>query len=486
MFFSFINDAILNIYFFIIFAKKNWIMLHCIRLLAFPFCIVWAFLLQGCSSPQQWAQDENEEVKVTLFNHFVPVEKAEYELNAFLAEISPSLKSSARRVIGHCYTIKAASTKAEGEPIILYVFNFEDNQGYAIMPGDDRVPSPMCFVEEGQYAGDDPDMDLDDFIMSELKAMYQAARVLPDSIKYEISLLPEGFIPETKASGYFPVDTVYSDDRIYVYYSWAQNGTPVGSLLETEWGQGDPFNDLCPLVWDNNDSSYVRAKAGCVPVAVAQIMAYWKLNPIAGSPYYGLNWNYISPILTRYSTPTNYTGWTMLKSLIKTLGDPDNLNAVYGADSTSASTSNVPRTFERFDYSQGGVIQNYSIDSLLQALHYGPVLGRGSSKKHYDTNGNIHYYGGHAWVFDQCLSRMRPVVVYDTDWHIITSQMQVQRLFHINWGWYRVHNGYFTNCHFDSNSPIVYPLLNTKSPSDALDVDGYYQYNLKIITGIRP
>jgi len=418
--------------------------------------------------------------------YYVSIGKAESDLNCFLDDICPAIKSSSNLVVAQKYTITTQSTKTGEDPIIMHVFNFEDNQGYAIMPGDKRVPSPMCFVEKGQFVDNDPTTELDDFIVSELMGMYQAARALPDSIKYEISPLSGDYTLPARAEGFSPVDTVFENNKYYVYYNWAQNGNPNGSLLETHWKQWAPFNDFCPIVWDSTNTFFRRAPAGCTIIAVGQIMAYWQLAPPVGNPYFGLNWNYISPIIDENSVPTDYTGWLMLKNLLVILGNTTNLNASYSYYGTGASQYNVNSTFVNFGYSNGGSIKDYNIDSVRLALNRGPVLGVGYSKLYHTTDGSSICDDGHTWVFDQCFNRKRPVMVYDSSWHIITGQMQTSSVLHINWGWGGAFDGYFANSRFDIMDSSSDPLYYTKSIVDTIGVDGYYQYNLQMNTGIRP
>ncbi|MBP5572084.1 MAG: C10 family peptidase [Bacteroidales bacterium] len=442
------------------------------------------FILQDCSRLEQ--SSLNNERQKGLPWHYVSIEKAEKELEGFLAEIYPTLKSSPKRVVSERYTLKTASTKADGDPIIMHVFNFDDNLGYAIMPGDKRVPSPMCFVEAGHYEEDNQDTDLDEFIMSELIGMYQAARILPDSIKYEVSPLAEDFPLMTKADGFVPVDTVFNDNKYYVYYNWAQNGSPNGTILTTRWNQDEPFNESCPTQFDSSCMDYRHCLVGCVPVAVGQIMAYWKLNPPSGNPYYGLNWNYISPIEDSLSTPNNYTGWAMLKTLLVRLGDSVNLDANYGLNATSAYSSYAPRTFSRFGYTHKGTQKTYNADSVRLYLNTGPVLGSGYDKRSQNWLGIYEYDGGHAWVFDQCYNRKRPVMVYDSNWNIITGQWQVDHVLHINWGWGGSFNGYYANSRFNIWECMSDPPLMTKTTNSPEGIDYYFQYDLKMITGIRP
>lgn len=158
----------------------------------------------------------------------------------------------------------------------MHVFNFANNQGYAIMAGDRRVPSPMCFVEKGNFTEKDSNTSLDGFIMSELMGMYQAARVLPDSVKYDISSLPDYYL--TTKAPFHPVDTVFIDGKYYVYYNWEQDATPYGTIIETQWSQDSPFNDYCPTYFDSTSMSYKHYHVGCTPTAVGQVMAFWKAD----------------------------------------------------------------------------------------------------------------------------------------------------------------------------------------------------------------
>lgn len=59
-------------------------------------------------------------------------------------------------------------------------------------------------------------------------------------------------------------------------------------LLKTQWGQGEPFNLLCPVKTDSTTLKKVHAKAGCVAVAVAQVVRsieYPSMSPDGKTPY---------------------------------------------------------------------------------------------------------------------------------------------------------------------------------------------------------
>lgn len=63
------------------------------------------------------------------------------------------------------------------------------------------------------------------------------------------------------------------------------NAEQVGPLLQSRWGQGNPYNKYCPL--GNNN---VRCVVGCVATATSQIMHYWQW-PANGSGSHSYYWD---------------------------------------------------------------------------------------------------------------------------------------------------------------------------------------------------
>lgn len=57
-------------------------------------------------------------------------------------------------------------------------------------------------------------------------------------------------------------------------FGWAQR-EPVAPLLQTEWGQQDPYNRLCPEFYYNSGRKE-HCRAGCVAVSMAQVMNYYQ------------------------------------------------------------------------------------------------------------------------------------------------------------------------------------------------------------------
>jgi len=71
-------------------------------------------------------------------------------------------------------------------------------------------------------------------------------------------------------------------------------------LLSTLWGQDEPYNMVCP--WETVDGKKRHCKAGCLAVAMAQVIRYNQYPakcPDGSVPYL---WNRMLPELDDYST----------------------------------------------------------------------------------------------------------------------------------------------------------------------------------------
>ena len=135
-----------------------------------------------------------------------------------------------------------------------YVFNVGEGQGYIIAGADDRIPAVLGYSGHGT------------FNPQNMPANMQAwLKGYNDQMEY-LNRHPEAAAPLKTVSG-----------------------EPISPLIQTNWDQGAPYNNLCPMDGDN------RSITGCVATAMAQIMYFWKypaatVNVIPGytSPKIGL------------------------------------------------------------------------------------------------------------------------------------------------------------------------------------------------------
>ena len=118
-----------------------------------------------------------------------------------------------------------------------YVFNIKGG-GWVIVSGEDRTPQVLGYSDKGQ-------MDFNNLPYN-LKGLL-------DGYKREIEFLQ-----------------TYTEDDLVPMPNFFKGTKGVNPLIQTTWGQEDPYDWQCPIV--NGEYCVV----GCVATAMAQVMYYWK------------------------------------------------------------------------------------------------------------------------------------------------------------------------------------------------------------------
>lgn len=283
--------------------------------------------------------------------------------------------------------LSAASTKAfsrggSKEADAFYIFNAENNGGFVIVSGDDRTTEILGYSDHGR-------IDLES-APSDLKWLLECYKHTIDSLALESNV-------KMRAK--------------------TRNGSSARSaispLITTHWGQGAPYNNMCPEV----DGQ--RCLTGCVATAMAQIINYhkWPQGDISAINAYTTRINGISmPSLNPTSFNWNNMTDDDVARLMLYCGQ--SVNTDYGIDESGAG--NPEEVFkEMFKYSksvQGWGGKKYSAEHL-EALIYDELF---NSRPVYFT-GHNSTRGNHAFVVDG----------YNDG------------LFHINWGWNGDEDGYF-------------------------------------------
>ena len=95
------------------------------------------------------------ETNVKTEYHGVPVEDALKYLNDFLATTDEPTRSSGARRIGSVNVVRnkdlvtrSTSSKSFDADSLIYVVNFENNQGFAYLAADDRISAPIIFIAD--------------------------------------------------------------------------------------------------------------------------------------------------------------------------------------------------------------------------------------------------------------------------------------------------------------------------------------------------
>ena len=200
--------------------------------------------------------------------------------------------------------------------------------------------------------------------------------------------------------------------------------TEVGPLLSVHWGQSGGgtcssnkvYNKFCPIV--SSTLRCGRAPAGCVAVAIAQIMWYW-------------NWPYAAQIPTTIGgndTELVFYDWAKMPVAIRDSTDMEKVDMIagflrdcgykldmnYGANGSSASEENAVQTLKDFGYDENTI----QLCSKWNTSGWTNLL-----RSNIDNGRPVYYSGrssslggeGHAFVVDG----------YRTG----------DAVYHINWGW---------------------------------------------------
>lgn len=118
------------------------------------YLFVASIILMGCSRENNDICRDIIEETSTL----VSEEDAIVALQSFLSGFEPESKSGKHRVIKNVYSIGGPSaTKsidAVEEPLV-YVVNFEDNEGYAVLSGDTRMQPVLVLTDSGNIGQND-------------------------------------------------------------------------------------------------------------------------------------------------------------------------------------------------------------------------------------------------------------------------------------------------------------------------------------------
>ena len=233
----------------------------------------------------------------------------------------------------------------------------------------------------------------------------------------------------------------------------------IAPLIKSTWGQGDPFNYLCPTLGGR------RGVTGCVATATSQILRYYRYPSVSnGRGYYTLGEN-ASPM---YVNVHNEYKWDLLKDSYASawfLTD-DEKNAIaqlmYDAGVAShmnyASDGSGATVFE----AANGLAQVFQMDSLAMKC-----VGRSYCKD------DVEWLN----IIKQELKNNHPLLMAaqsPTGGHaFVLDGMDADGKIHINWGWDGKFDGYFefnnlnpSSYHYDSKQYVVTNLRLDPTPTE--------------------
>lgn len=417
---------------------------------------LWAFaavgaLMTSCSS-EEAVMPEKQDNKSASVKTDVSLQEAREDLESLLSDLNEAETrsgESTRKIIAESYTstLKGSGTRSSDQnQIPIHVFNFENNQGYAVMSGDSRYPSLIALAEEGSYDEEE--------IMSN-----PGTDIYYGNLGDVIIIGPKN--PNPPNPGWVG-STEYP-----VYGEWSNTIYSPNGTCKVKWGQQSPFNNYCPLI------NGTRALTGCVATAMAQIMAVHKYP--ASYDGYSFNWDSMTAG-SRYWNVTN-SAQDNIARLMERLGLGKNLDMNYGTYASGANQKNCRRTFQSFGYSSPGTLGDYTTESVIPDLKAGyPIMIIGYAQEKSD---------GHAWIGHGLLMRSRTVKMYDSNTNQFKySKTETQYYVLCNWGWSGSSDGYYLSKVFDTKTGAIYNDNGTPNTSGG-NSNYNFKYKQQAITGIR-
>lgn len=283
---------------------------------------------------------------------------------------------------------------------IMYIVNFEENKGFALVAADKRIGDVIALIDTGHLTPEERIENPGFRIFLDLLQSYCSRKVRENSVRT---------MTRSGESG---------------YGEWEEIGR-VNSFVLTNWYQTTPFNDQCPTI------NGQHCLAGCGAIAAAQIMAYHRM-PLSHNDYYFL-WDDINP---GTDVPLTNAGEESAATLVHRIGVMQNMN--YGLNGSGTTFQCIVNSFEDMGYQYDISSTSYDIYDIIDELddHY-PILITA-----YDL-----YVGGHVWVLDGYLLYAREIYGSTS-----TDPYEYQDYLHCNWGWGGSQNGFFLSPVFNIGS----------------------------------
>lgn len=355
-------------------------------------------------------------------------------------------KSGDKRSISECQVILSPATKSSLSDTLMYVFNFSDSSGFSVIAADRREFPIIALTEKGNYSSE----------------TLSGVPPVDDYLKLVINNLSKEQI-KTKARPDNGIDVL--TNVVYSEYK--------GPFIDVQWGQDSIYGAYCP-----------NGIAGCVAVAIAQIMSYHKYpNSFVASVDMGndydegdvvsLDWNNMLLHTEHHISSQGCTPYhKQISALMREIGEHVSMD--YSSPSESgAYGNNVSEAIDYFGY----VSDSYSsatTSKLLSSLNNDcPAYMDGIR---IDSNNKRH---GHAWVVDGFVRCLITIDTYDNGVLVSSVIDESRHVMHINWGWDGDCNGYFYFGNYDTSNGETYDGTHYMSRNYTDDMKLYTNINIE-------
>ncbi len=220
-------------------------------------------------------------------------------------------------------------------------------------------------------------------------------------------------------------------------------------MLTTKWFQGSPFNDQCPR------GSYAgadgRYPAGCVTIALAQIIAYHNSPRATSFLNYGApDWRTLREhdFSVRNDSLHSATMRLYIAGIMSRIGHDIPVDYGFGwSDAAFATPAAARRYLEKIRYRGTDKHNDYEEHLVFRMLRSERPVFMGAISCLVD---------GHAWVIDGILQNQRRAYKFINGIPVDTLTGLSPKMAHCNWGWGEERcNGYYVSGIFNlKNGPI--------------------------------
>ena len=407
----------------------------------------------------------SDKLKDEIRGYIIPLNKALEELSltlAFLDEANElennfSSRKKKENVIFLTKNSPVFSILKENDLVndtVLYVVEFENDNGFVILSADYRyMPIVIAVIEYGNFAdfcklGDvyENEMNkgidkLEDMWVGMMSGKFGIGNGMEDWIDL-MTRRPDLNGNIILEGAWNPIDSVAYVGTVLKDF--------VKPMLTTLWYQGSPFNDECPTRCRPTEN----APAGCVAIAVGQIVAYHEYpKTIDGYSYDYKGMKRVSAISS--STPPTNSDKAEVAKFIRKIGSL--CLTTYGCSSSSSTLTfarncldnklkypGVDRFAQVSDgkgtwYTWSSAYEKKTIEALKRNC---PVLVCAAEK-------NLK---GHAWVIDGYAMKQSKYIIYRRYTTVEETNTLGGFYLHCNFGWEGIGNGYYIGNIFDTGN----------------------------------
>lgn len=404
-------------------------------------------MLAACSTEYEQPLEEVKSVSKNSFK--VSEEEAIERLEKMLNVFDPATRGKTRTIKDViAYRSRYNKTRAYAAEIpdtLMYIINFDDENGYAVVSADERANDfVLALIDTGNYnptqvscssidtlsyeelynlLGDD---EKDDFFCSQVHATIPSIEMIEDYLMSEMSN-NEYIVKE--------IDTILIEQ--------------VGPFLNTRWGQGEPYNWMCHFCTNGHfhlDNTITNCKTGCVATALAQVLAYYKFPASLYEHTY--EWDIMHQVKTVYANTSSKTTYEVAH-LMKSAGLACSMD--YGVENSSSTAQRAKKALKNiFGYNNVEKFNSFAGNTIVNELKSGilPIVSGLKRKK----------FKGHTWIIDGY--RKYKFITKETKYtdntytEIETTNIineEEKYYFHCNYGWSGVADGYYLGKIFNAH-----------------------------------